>query len=581
MKAPDTSGASPYEASSRTALDDAVRTLRTSAPPWARLPATDRVALLDRVQQDLDSVADGWVRAGAAARGVAGFPAALAEEWLFFAVVRRAVRLLRDTIERSRMQGADTPAVPARRLADGRSVLRVAPQSRLDRAVYRGLTGEVVLTAGAAAATTTENRDGELALVLGAGNAPMLPVVDTLHQLFVERRVVMLKLNPVNDYLGVLVERGLAALVDGGYLRVVHGGTTEGTYLTSHPSVDAVHLTGSRDSYDAIIATLDARSAGTPPIPVTAELGNVSPVIVVPGPWTAAAVRRQAERVATWLVANAGFGCLTPRVLITHREWPLRHRFLADLRDVLAAVPTRPAYYPGAPERFAAFVQAHPDAWLVGDGNGDRLPWALVHDVDPAAANDICFRREAFCGLISETSLAAPSAAAFVERAAEFANQTLWGTLVATVLVDPVSAADARTGPAVEQALLDLRYGTVTVNSAAFAAYYLQTLPWGAAPADGARDTDSGVGRTANALMLRGVEKSILRGPFRTRIEPLRATARRPDRFARQLALFEAAPSVRRLPGIVAGTARSQAFRSRLPGAGLSPHDPDGGKGTS
>jgi len=47
-------------------------------------------------------------------------------------------------------------------------------------------------------------------LVLGAGNASSLPVNDSLCKLFVENRVVILKLNPVNSYLGPLIEKDLA-----------------------------------------------------------------------------------------------------------------------------------------------------------------------------------------------------------------------------------------------------------------------------------------------------------------------------------------------------------------------------------
>ena len=44
-------------------------------------------------------------------------------------------------------------------------------------------------------------------------------------KLFVENQVVLLKLNPVNDYLGERIgKRVLGPLVERGVLRIVHGG---------------------------------------------------------------------------------------------------------------------------------------------------------------------------------------------------------------------------------------------------------------------------------------------------------------------------------------------------------------------
>ena len=69
-----------------------------------------------------------------------------------------------------------------------------------------------------------------MSLVLGAGNVASLGPRDVLDKLFVEGKVVVLKANPVNDYLVPYWRRALAALIDAGYLRVVSGGTAAGVY---------------------------------------------------------------------------------------------------------------------------------------------------------------------------------------------------------------------------------------------------------------------------------------------------------------------------------------------------------------
>lgn len=66
--------------------------------------------------------------------------------------------------------------------------------------------------------------------------------------------------------------------MDHGVLRFVYGGAAQGAHLTHHPDVSAVHLTGSSDTYDAIVwGKGNAAKQGDPALtkPVLAELGNV------------------------------------------------------------------------------------------------------------------------------------------------------------------------------------------------------------------------------------------------------------------------------------------------------------------
>jgi acyl-CoA reductase-like NAD-dependent aldehyde dehydrogenase len=289
----------------------------------------------------------------------------------------------------------------------------------------------------------------------------------------------------------------------------------------------------------------------------TAELGNVGPVIIVPGPWDEDDIQEQVEHLATWLTANAGFGCLTPRVIVQHSDWAQRDALVKALGRILERVETRQAFYPGARKRHAAFVHAHPEAYQFGDPDGDHLPWTLISGIDAEEADDICFTRECFCSVVAETALEAPSVPGYIERAVDFANETLWGTLNATLLVHPESLADPAVAAAVERAVADLRYGTVTVNVFAYYAYYFMVLPWGAFPGHSIDDIQSGAGKTANALMFESPEKSVVRGPFHKPIDPLKVTSKRAHEFARKLARFEEAPSWVRFSALLWSALRS------------------------
>ncbi|MGV7591820.1 aldehyde dehydrogenase family protein, partial [Mycobacterium kansasii] len=84
------------------------------------------------------------------------------------------------------------------------------------------------------------------------------------------------------------------------------GGADVGGALVNHPGITTVHMTGSARTHDAIVfGTGDEgaqRKAENRPLldkAITSELGGVSPTIVVPGEWSAADLRFQAEHLAT------------------------------------------------------------------------------------------------------------------------------------------------------------------------------------------------------------------------------------------------------------------------------------------
>src|SRR5262249_165919 len=277
-----------------------------------------------------------------------------------------------------------------------------------------------------------KSHPGKVALVLGAGNVSSIGPADALYKLFVEDQVVLFKANPVNAYVGPLIEEAFRALIEPGYLQVVYGGAAEGGYTRSHPDVEEVHVTGSDKPFEAIVFGTGPegaarKAAGTPLLTkrVTGELGNVSPVIVVPGPWSASDLAYHAAHLASMLTNNAGFNCNATRVILTHDGWQQRPALLAKLREILGNTPPRPAYYPGARDRHAAFLGAHPESVQLGGAQGDQLPWTLVEGVSPDRADDIVFTTEAFCSLFAETPLPAQSIAEYVTRAVAFCNDRI------------------------------------------------------------------------------------------------------------------------------------------------------------
>ena len=280
--------------------------------------------------------------------------------------------------------------------------------------------------------------------VLGAGNHLPVIATDILHALAAHGAPVLCKLNPVNAYVGPHLAAAFAPLLDAGLVALAYGGPAVGAAAVGDPRVGAVHLTGSAATFDAVVwgpRPAEAKAAGVraTPKPVTAELGCVSPVIVIPGPepWTAADLAYTAAEAVAGLVVNAGHNCLKPEVVVVPSAWPQRGAFVAAVRAVLEATPRRCAYYPGSASKAAAFIsvggKGATEALGVrpppgtpgvtraagaagGDGaagsadfdacpGGPILPWLLRAGLDPGAAATTV---ENWVGSLQEVGLAGP-----------------------------------------------------------------------------------------------------------------------------------------------------------------------------
>jgi hypothetical protein len=289
----------------------------------------------------------------------------------------------------------------------------------------------------------------------------------------------------------------------------------------------------------------------------TAELGNISPVIIVPGLWSQRELRKQAEKYGTALTANAGFSCVTPRVFIQMKNWEQREELNRAIANYLSSIETRQAYYPAAEELHGDFVESHPEALQLGDPKSGELPWTFIPEVDSSRRDDICFRREAFLGLFAETALEADSVVDFIGKAVEFANENLWGSLCASIVVHPKSMKDPLIAAAVEKAIADLRYGSVVVNHWGAIAYYMSITPWGAYPGHDSHDIQSGKGKVHNPLMFDSAEKSVIRAPFISIPDPYTASAKRSYRYYRQDTRYQHNPTIGNLIKLLWAAARS------------------------
>ncbi len=540
----------------RDELDAALLTLHRRAPVWCALDAAARRQLLGELARRTLEVAPEWVEAATAAKRIALGSTLIGEDWGSGIVqVLRNLKLLERTMRDIERTGWPQP--PSLEVApNGQVVAKVLPTDRMDTVLFNGFTAEVRLQPQVTL-DQAEARIGRIyrddhepepgvALVLGAGNVSSIGPMDALYELFARDHVVLLKMNPVNEYLTPYIARAFAPLVEEGFLRLVHGGAEVGAYLTRSELVDTIHITGSDKTHDVIVFGPGQegrrRKEANEPVtdtPVTSELGNITPVIVVPGPFSDGDIAYHGDNIASMLVNNGGFNCIAARMVIQHGAWSRRRDLLEAIRRSLRAAEPRAPYYPGAEDRWQRFVQAHPRAEWFGQAGPGRVPFTLIPGLDASVEDDIAFNVEAFCGVFGEVALDAPrSVPEYLEQAVAFCNDTLWGTLSASIIVHPRSLRDPEVAAAVEWAIDELRYGSVVVNHWAAASYAFVSPSWGAYPGSPLNDIQSGRGVVHNTYLLEDVEKSVVRGPFRPPVKPVW--------FHNHAALHELLPEVAR-----------------------------------
>ncbi|WP_309732227.1 aldehyde dehydrogenase family protein [Chamaesiphon sp. OTE_75_metabat_556] len=550
---------------SATTLDEierAIFNLHHHRNRWAQTTITQRLVYLQSCLDRTITVADDWMTAACQAKGVDPQSSLAGEELVTGAISTvRNMRLLMNSLQ----AGGQLSPPKIWQRENGQFVAEVLPAHPIDRLLYLGYRAEVWLEPGAAPTQAQIYREptaSKVALILGAGNLSSIVAMDVLSKLFSENQVAIVKMNPVNAYMGEYLAQAFAPLVRDGFLEIVYGGVEVGKYLCQHPQIETIHITGSHKTHDAIvwgateIEQQQSKAAHYPRItkPITSELGCVTPILVVPGKWSQADLTFQARQVAGIVTQNASFNCASGQVLVTASGWAQQAEFLAAVKRELAATPARQAYYPGAQDRYQAFLDSYPQSEPLGTRTPAIVPWTIIPDVPPIAG-EYALTEEAFCGVLAEVSIEAQTAADFLTKAVEFANDRVWGTLSCTLLVD--TQTQKKYDRELDTAIAHLKYGAIGVNIWSGMLFYFGSTTWGAYPGNTLADIGSGIGFVHNSYLFDRPQKSVAYAPFRIFPTPAWfATHQNLLGMARQLLKFEAYPSWQNLPGVVMAALR-------------------------
>lgn len=503
-------------------IDQALEDLVEGEKTWASLSLAARRGLLDEVRDLTVRHATEWVDAAVGIKQLDPASPLVGEEWMSgpYSLVAGLAALSESLNKleagRSPLDGAEFGYAPG-----GRTTVKALPLNTFDQLLLSGFSAEVWLQPGiekaeairsAGLAQRDPSRTHGVGAVLGAGNIFSIAPLDTIYELYANNRVVALKLNPITDPLQPVLTKVLAPFIAVGAVRILTGGAEVGTYLVRHKLVDHVHMTGSALTYDAIVFGTGEegarRKAADEPVldkEMTAELGGVSPTIVLPGSWSAADIEFQANHVVTQRLHNNGYNCVAAQVVVLPKHWAQRDEFIAAIRKAFNDAPARPAYYPGSDVRVAGADTSYPDAQHLGS-RGARV---LV--VDPAD-REALLCTEYFGPVLGVIELDVPDDQ-FAEEAVRVANDEFVGTLGVNIIAHPdtIKAMGAKFDHLVEQ----LRYGTIAINAWTGVGYLTATATWGAFPGHKRNDIQSGVGVVHNAFLLDRPERTVVHGPFR------------------------------------------------------------------
>ncbi|MDQ1551469.1 MAG: hypothetical protein QOD50_891, partial [Actinomycetota bacterium] len=475
------------DAATRKQLDATIARLAGNEKSLGALSVADRAKLVDRVHTAVADAAADWVAAASRIKLLDADSPYVGEEWISgpyavlasLAVLSGALKAI--SAGTSPLAGRRFGRAPGDRVS-----IAVLPGGVQESILFNGFRAEVWMPPGVTAATakakaglgelTPTTTDG-VGLVLGAGNITSIPPLDVFYELFANNRISLLKLNPVLADMEAPYRAALAPLIEAGFLEIVQGGGEVGSYLAHHDGISHVHITGSAATHDVVVwgsgeAGRDRKKANTPLLkkPITSELGGVSPIIIVPGRWSKADLKFQAEHVATQRLHNGGYNCIAGQIVVLSSDWEQRDAFVAELRAALDRAPLRDPWYPGSDDRVSAAAKSHPNAGR--HANNTRLLVEIAAEDDASTIENT----EYFSPVLGVVEVAG-TGIDFLARAVETVNTDFLGTLGANVLIDPATRRKLGTGFMDE--IANLRYGTVAINTWTGFGYLTAGAPWG------------------------------------------------------------------------------------------------------
>ncbi len=497
-------------------IDRFISTLRTKSKEFNLISNVQLASMLDETISNIKEVSFFWATICSDNKGTTKTPAE-GEEWLGgpFASVLATQYYINSL--------TNDDDLTEKKYNSEENSYKVFPNNFTERITFPFIDAKVIFNKSMSFDDINKYRgfskrydiDPSITLVLGAGNFSSIPYLDVLYHLITRKSVILLKLNPVNEYLKPVFEKVFQNFIERGYIIVTTGNIDESKYMATHPGINHIHLTGSDKTFEDIVygrelTDKERKSKSLSKInnkPITSELGNVTPIIIHPGKWSTSDIKYQARKIVTAKLNNNGFNCIAAQVVVLPDGWGQTDTLIKFVKHYMSKAKERKAYYPESIERLEKLEKDK------GYERVNSLSCVTPHltreikayskfEIDEVWSSTIYFKK------IDYTSIED-----FANKAIDYCNDELWGNLGVSVIIKD---HDRKFNNHITNLYIDkLNYGTVAINEWAAIGYIIPQLPWGGFPGNRDNDIQSGQSVVHNSMLFESPLKGVVNTKFR------------------------------------------------------------------
>ena len=497
-------------------IDRFITTLRTKSKEFNSISNVQLASMLEETISNIKEVAFFWATICSDNKGTTKTPAE-GEEWLGgpFASVLATQYYIKSLTN-------DDDLVEKKYNSEENSY-KVFPNSFTERITFPFIDAKVIFNKSMSFEDINKYRgfskrydiDPSITLVLGAGNFSSIPYLDVLYHLITRKSVILLKLNPVNEYLKPVFEKVFQSFIERGYIIVTTGNIDESKYMAKHPGINHIHLTGSDKTFEDIVygrelTEKERKSKSLSKInnkPITSELGNVTPIIIHPGKWSTSDIKYQARKIVTAKLNNNGFNCIAAQVVVLPDGWGQTDTLIKFVKHYMSKAKERKAYYPESIERLEKLEKDK------GYERVNALSCVTPHLTREIKAYSKFEINEVWSSTIYFKKIEYTSVEDFANKAIDYCNDELWGNLGVSVIIKD---HDRKFNNHITNLYVDnLNYGTVAINEWAAIGYIIPQLPWGGFPGNRANDIQSGQSVVHNSMLFESPLKGVVNTKFR------------------------------------------------------------------
>ena len=497
-------------------IDRFITTLRTKSKEFNSISNVQLASMLEETISNIKEVAFFWATICSDNKGTTKTPAE-GEEWLGgpFASVLATQYYIKSLTN-------DDDLVEKKYNSEENSY-KVFPNSFTERITFPFIDAKVIFNKSMSFEDINKYRgfskrydiDPSITLVLGAGNFSSIPYLDVLYHLITRKSVILLKLNPVNEYLKPVFEKVFQSFIERGYIIVTTGNIDESKYMANHPGINHIHLTGSDKTFEDIVygrelTEKERKSKSLSKInnkPITSELGNVTPIIIHPGKWSTSDIKYQARKIVTAKLNNNGFNCIAAQVVVLPDGWGQTETLIKFVKHYMSKAKERKAYYPESIERLEKLEKDK------GYERVNALSCVTPHLTREIKAYSKFEIDEVWSSTIYFKKIEYTSVEDFANKAIDYCNDELWGNLGVSVIIKDYTKKFNR--HLTELYISNLDYGTIAINEWAAIGYIIPQLPWGGFPGNKDNDIQSGQSVVHNSILFESPLKGVVTTKFR------------------------------------------------------------------